>query len=165
MRNIGLGVIACVLLSACMSQQDTASVEAAADRFHAHQAAGEDQAIYDEASSGFRDAARVEDLARLNAAVRGAAGCGAPARNPNAWNNTINTSGHFITLVYDRQCDGGPLTETFVFIVQGEQALLQNYNVAGMALFPTLAPAAPAPEAAPAESTPEPAPADQADKA
>jgi hypothetical protein len=144
--HLALALAAAGLAAACMSQADTSAVEAPAAEFPAQQAQGADAAIYEAASPTFRASARVEDLARLNAAVRAVEGCSAPARNPNIWNNNMNTSGHFISVVYNRTCTGGDLTENFVFQVNGSDALLHGYNVSGMALFP----AAPAPAAAPA---------------
>jgi hypothetical protein len=150
------------LAAACMSQADTSAVEAAAAEFHQRQAQGEDAAIFEAASPGFRASARVEDLTRLNAVVRAVQGCNAPTRNPNIWNNNMNTSGHYISVVYNRTCAGGDLTENFVFVVNGNEALLYGYNVSGMALFP----AAPTPASEPVapEETPAaaPAPADTA---
>jgi outer membrane murein-binding lipoprotein Lpp len=152
-----------LLLAGCMSQTEVASIEAAAAQFHDLQAAGDDNGIYQAASPQFRAGARLEDITRLNNAVRGVRGCNAPARDPAQFNNSLNTSGHFITVVYNRQCTDGPLTETFTFIVNGQTAKLFNYNVAGMALFPATPPAAaPAPTdtatPAPPSST-QPAPA------
>jgi hypothetical protein len=159
------------LLSGCMSQADTGAVEAAIAQFHEDQAMGDDQAIYDAATAAFRAAARLEDLARLNAAVRAVEGCTAPTRDAAQWRNNVTTSGHFITVVYNRQCTGGPLAETFVYQIVGGEAALLNYNVSGMALFPAMAPAAPAteptapttapPETPPATPAPEPASASE----
>ncbi len=136
MRVVASVSALCLGLAGCMSQQDTASVEAAAARFHEMQSRGEDAAIFREAAPELRNVSAEENLSRLNSAVRSAAGCSAPARNPAVLNNNMSTSGHFITVAYDRQCEHGPLTETFVFKIDGEQATLAGYNVGGMALFP-----------------------------
>lgn len=142
-----------LLLASCMSQADTAGVEAAAARFHDMQAAGDDNGIYQAAAPGFRQGARLEDVARLNSAVRNVRGCGAPTRDQSTFNNTMNTSGHFITVVYNRTCTDGPLLETFVFILNGSTAQLYNYNVSGMALFPSAPTAPPSPSASSAAAT------------
>jgi hypothetical protein len=147
--HLALALGAAALVSACMSQTDLTAVEAAVVEFHEQQAQGNDAAILEAASPGFRASARLEDLARLNAAVRGVEGCSAPVRNPNIWNNNVNTSGHYITVVYNRTCTGGDLTENFVFLVNGSDARLYGYNVSGMALFP----AAPAAAAEPPANT------------
>ena len=140
-----------LLLAGCMSAADSNAVEAAAASFHDLQAAGDDNGIYQAASAGFRANAHLEDLTRLNNAVRNVRGCQAPSRDPSTFNNTVNTSGHFISVVYNRQCADGPIIETFVFSMSGSTAQLYGYNVSGMALFPTApsAPATPTAEAPP----------------
>lgn len=134
-KRLILSIVAGALASACMSPTDFAPVERAAAQFHDLQARGDDNAIYLAAAPEFRAGSRLEDLVRIDSAVRNIRGCQAPARDPNTWNNNINTSGHFITVVYNRQCADGPLAETFVFRVSGEQASLAAYNASGMALF------------------------------
>jgi hypothetical protein len=161
--HLAFALAAVGLAAACMSQADTSAVEAAAAEFHQLQAQGGDAAILEAASPGFRASARLEDLARLNAAVRAVQGCSAPARNPNVWNNNMNTSGHFISVVYNRTCTGGDLTENFVFSVSGAEAKLHGYNVSGMALFPAAAAPAEQPTSEPGETPPaEAAPAEVA---
>ena len=137
-KRLILSIVA--LASACMSPTDFAVVERAAAQFHDLQARGDDNAIYQAASPELRASSRLEDLTRIGNAVRNIRGCQAPARDPNTWNNNIDTSGHFITVVYNRQCADGPLVETFVFRVTGQQALLAGYHASGMALFPASPP-------------------------
>jgi hypothetical protein len=124
-----------------MSQADTTAVEGAVAQFHELQARGDDAAIYAAAAPEFRQNASADALARINTAGRNVKGCAAPARDPAGWNNSMNTRGHFITLTYNRQCADGPLTETFVFRVNGAHVDLFGYNAAGLALFPAAAPA------------------------
>ena len=148
-----------LLLAACMSQADNSAVDAAVAQFHELQAAGDDNGIYQAAAPGFRRGARLEDLARLDNAVRNVRGCEAATRDPSTFNNTMNTSGHFITVVYNRACADGPLVETFTFAMNGQTAQLYNYNVSGMALFPAAPPpVAPGPPVSPESATPAPAP-------
>lgn len=140
-------VVSVLLLTACMSATDNAAISGAVSEFHDRQARGDDEAIYQAATPDLRAAATLQDLVRLNGAVRAIQGCGAIGANPDQFNNAMNTSGHFITVTYSRQCSGGPLVETFVFRMAGPRAVLQSYNASGMALFPA-APAA-ASQAAP----------------
>lgn len=158
-KRLVLSIATAALVAACMSQADTSAVEGAVAQFHGLQSRGDDAAIYAAASPEFRQNASAENLARIDSAVRNVRGCAAPTRDPNAWNSNINTSGHFVTVVYNRQCTDGPLAETFVFRLNGNQALLMGYNASGMALFPS-APASPATTtAAPEQSTTTTAPA------
>mgnify|MGYP001409373454 CR=1 FL=1 len=143
-----------LMTAACIAAPDMAAIEAEVARFHERQAASEDAAIYAAAAQGLRDAATLNDLQRLNSAVRGAQ-CEPAQRDPNQWHNNMSTSGHFITVVYQRQCQGGGLTETFRFVVTPGGPQLLNYNAAGMALFPQApAPAETAPENTPPATPP-----------
>ena len=150
-KRLILSIVAGALASACMSPTDFSAVERAAAQFHDLQARGDDNAIYQAASPEFRASSQLQDLARIDNAVRNIRGCQAAARDPNNWNNNVNTSGHFITVVYNRQCADGPLVERFVFRVTGDQALLAGYNASGMALFPPAPPSPAATTAAPAK--------------
>lgn len=136
LKQFALLIATVSLVGACMSASDNAAITNAVAEFHDRQARGEDAAIYQAATPDLRAAASLEDLTRLDAAVRAIQGCSAPGPNPDQWNNAMNTSGHFITATYNRQCSGGPLVETFVFRMNGAQPLLQGYNASGMALFP-----------------------------
>lgn len=140
-NRLSLSIVFAAFACACMSQTDLASVNAAVDRFHQQQASGADEAIYQAAAPDLRAAASLDDLRRIDAAVRAVQGCAPPGHDPSSWNNNVNTTGHFITLVYSRQCASGSLTETFVFRINGPQALLVGYNASGMALFPPAPPA------------------------
>ena len=142
------------LLTACMSATDNAAINGAVSEFHDRQARGDDAAIYQAATPDLRAAATLQDLTRLNGAVRAIQGCSAVGANPDGFNNAMNTSGHFITVTYNRQCTGGPLVETFVFRIAGAHALLQSYNASGMALLAPPTTAARAPDAAATDAKP-----------
>jgi hypothetical protein len=138
-----------------MSQEELGAVEGAVAVFHQRQAGGQDADVYREAAQDFRGASSLSDFTRLNDAVRrAAAGCEPPQRNPSAWNVNRSTSGHFITVSYQRTCPSGPLAEQFTFRMDGGTPRLAGYHISGMALFPP-APAAPATPAA-QESPPAP---------
>lgn len=154
-----IGLCALVTMSGCVSQTNWAVIETAVSEFHARQARGEDQMIYEDAAPALRQSASLADLQRLNGAVRAVSGCGEPARDPAQWNSTQGTGGHLITVVYNRTCAGGPLVESFVFQMTGGGAKLQGYNVSGMALFPAAPTAAPQTETAPEPSAPSETPA------
>jgi hypothetical protein len=156
MRRTILALAAASMLGACMSQENMSVVEAAAQQFFQLQQAGQDAEIFGDASPGFRDAAQLSDLERINGAVRAARGCSAPVRDAANWRSNQSTSGHFVTVVYRRQCEGGELVDTLVFRIVGDQALLNGYNASGMALFP-----ATQPTAAPTSAVDTPAPSQQ----
>lgn len=142
-----VGAVLALGLGGCISREEMGAVQTAVAQFHERQANAQDDEIYRTASADFRRSAQVSDLSRLNNAVRAAQVCDPPARDPSYFNNNQSTSGHFVTVVYNRNCRDGEMVETFVFRMQGGQAVLQSYNVSGMALFPA---AAAAPAAKPA---------------
>lgn len=131
----GLLILAALSLAACMGEGDMTAVEQAVATFHQRQAADQDLENYREAAGGFRDSASLEDFARLNAAVRAARGCDAPRRNPSQWRANRSTDGYFVVVVYDRSCEGGPLSETFTLRFNQDGPRLFGYQIEGMALF------------------------------
>lgn len=146
-------------LGACMSQENMGAIEAAASRFYDLQSTRQDAEIVADATQGFRDAATVADIVRLNDAVRAAQNCTTPVRDQANWRSSQTTNGHFVVVTYRRQCDGGEMVDTFTFQMVGDRAILHGYHVAGMALFPTTQPTPPppaTPEAAATTETPAP---------
>jgi hypothetical protein len=140
MKKLGRTGLAVALASfavSCMSQEEMSSIEGAVSRFHGQQAAKSDAEAYRETDDLFRDTTSLENFTRLNDAVRLAAvECQAPERNRNAWNVNQSTSGHFITVSYQRTCTSGPLTETFTFRMGGRTPKMVGYNISGMPLLP-----------------------------
>ncbi|MBY0564028.1 MAG: hypothetical protein K2P58_07560 [Hyphomonadaceae bacterium] len=143
-------------LAGCSAGEDIAAVNSAAQRFHDLQAAGDDAAIYREASDALRANATVETMARLNTAVRNARCESEFPEQATSWNLNAHTSGYFVTLTYQRQCQQSPFVETFTYVKNGEDWLFYFYNADGLALFPTTAsPPSTEPATAPAtEPTP-----------
>jgi hypothetical protein len=155
MKKLGRAGLAAALAffaASCMSQEEFGAIEGAVSRFHDQQAAKSDAETYRESDAIFRNATSLENFTRLNEAVRRAAvECQTPARNPSGWNVNQSTSGHFITVSYQRTCTSGPLTETFTFRMGGQAPKLVGYNISGMPLFPATqqAPATPPPSEPP----------------
>jgi len=156
LKHITAGALA-LLAAGCIAAPDMAAVEAAAAQFYEQQANGDDLGIYQAAAGPFRNSATVNELHGLNSAVR-ALSCETPVRNTGQWHNNISDDGHFITVTYDRQCETGTLTETFIFSMESERAFLMNYNAAGTAL--QQAPGAPV-NVAPGNTPPKPSATDR----
>lgn len=154
-KHICAGAFA-LLATGCIAAPDMAAIEAEVARFYERQMAGDDNAIYSAANADFRRAATLDEVHRLNSAVRGA-NCRDAVRDPSAWNNNISTeSGHLITVTYDRTCVSGPLRETFIFRIMPEGPQLLNYNAESAAPSQAGAPASQqaAPAAKPSTQTP-----------
>jgi hypothetical protein len=81
LKQFALLIAAGSLVSACMSATDNAAITNAVAEFHNRQARGDDAAIYQGATPDLRTAASLQDLARLDAAVRAIQGCSAPGAN------------------------------------------------------------------------------------
>jgi hypothetical protein len=152
-RGFLLG-LALLSVAGCVSESSWAAIERAASEFHERQANGDDQAIFDAASQGFRDNSTVSDLRRLNEAVRRLSDCTASVRDSRQWRSNQTTAGHFVMTVYTRSCPGGELVETLTFSIEAGAARLHGYNVAGMALFPPEQPPPTAPQGEPAPPLP-----------
>jgi len=129
-------------LAGCVSETNWRLIEAEVAEFHARQANGEDAAILEDATPNLRQAASNGDLTRLNNAVRAVPGCAAAVRQMQ-WNTNVNAAGHFITTTFRRACANDDLFEEFQFQMIGGQAVLNGYNVSGIALFPEATPASP----------------------
>ena len=123
------------LLAACISEQDMTAVESSVAEFHARQKAGDDRAIYAATSQKFKTVAALDDLSRLNDAVRMAEGCSQPARDKMNFSSRISTEGSFVTVSYTRTCARGPIVEQFHMRMTDGQAELEGYNVSGEAIL------------------------------
>jgi hypothetical protein len=128
----------CALLSVagCSADTDIVAVNAAAQRFHDLQAAGDDATIHREASDGLRANATVEALTRLNTSVRNARCETEFPEQATSWNLNAHTSGYFVTLTYQRECQQSPFVETFTYLKNGEAWLLHFYDANGLTLLP-----------------------------
>ncbi len=148
-RIAAIGV--CLALAACVSKPDMAAIEAAASKFHRQQASGDDAANYADAVPAFRTALAEPDFARIENAIRAAQGCGAVARDAMNYRSNVSPQGSFVTVVYNRTCASGGITETMTFQLIDHAPHLAGYYVAGMALFPSGPPttASPQPDATP----------------
>lgn len=134
--RIVMSLVACgCLLAACVSEQDMTAVENAVAEFHTRQEAGDDAAIYAATSQQFKTAAALDDLTRLNVAVRMADGCSEPARDKMNVSSRISTEGSFVTVSYTRTCARGPIVEQFHMRMSDGHAELEGYNVSGEAIL------------------------------
>lgn len=148
MRICALAIAA--LAAACTPPPDMPTIEAEIASFHQLQASGDDRAGYRALASDFRNATDLETFTRLNDAVRNAQGCGPPVRDPVQWRSNMTTNGTFVTVVYNRECTGGLLTESFVMRATPAGPKVAGYHIGGMALFPPTQLAAPSVEPPPA---------------
>jgi uncharacterized protein DUF4019 len=112
----------------CGMKQGKEAGERAAQKFHTQLNAGQFHDIYSQADEAFQKAISEGDATALFDAVRRKLGTVQEAK-PTAWFVNANTGGTFVTLGYDVQFSEGKAVEQFVFKVNGDNALLVNYNI------------------------------------
>lgn len=131
--KLSLGVTGLVLV-VVMWQCGSALVQGrelsakAVRHFHEQLNSGNFQEIFDQADEEFqRSGTRQESVAFLEVVHRKLGNADVEyLRNLNA---TVNTSGTFITAVYNTQFDDGWAVETFVWQKQGHELQLRTYHI------------------------------------
>lgn len=143
-------------VAACASPEDMGAIESTADEFYTRLAAGDAKAIHETAAEAYRQTTSFEQSERLVAFFKPRLeSCEAPIRIKNNVTTNYSTAGNFITVVYQRQCPLGPVTETLTFQVKDNVATLAGFNISGDQLM-TEPPSAPetAPTSPPADANP-----------
>jgi hypothetical protein len=124
---IGLLVLA-VLLGGCSFPEDTARAEHAVARFHHLFAVSEYSAIYADTTEGFREAATEAEFVEFMGAVRRKLGnvraCELTGVEVN-WDG----DGTSVWLSYHTAYELGDATEQFVWVIAGEVARLESYQI------------------------------------
>jgi len=131
-RLAGIGGLA--LLAGCSVGNDLPRADAGVADFHRELNAGQFQAIYNNASADMKGASTPDSMVKLFDAIHRKLG-GFQSGARASWNDTINTSGHFVTINYSATYTAGPADENFVFRIEGDRALLAGYHINSMALI------------------------------
>jgi hypothetical protein len=115
-------------------QADRADRRARGGGFHQRLAAGQYDAIYDNAAPAFRTSLNRSDSAKFFTAIRKKMGdCKTPVGAISFFTNA-NTSGTSVQLRYRLECASGALDETLVYVVTGDGPRLVGYNANSPAL-------------------------------
>lgn len=122
------------LLSACSMSKDTSLAEAKIPSFHALLNAGDFDELYEKAAKELKNAATKQDFVKLLSVVHGKLGQVTKSEN-QTWQVNYNTSGSFVTLVYNTTFTNGSGTEQFVYKISNGQALLVGYHINSNALI------------------------------
>ena len=133
MRTV-LVMLVAAMVGACSMSADTTLAEKQVPQFHAFLDEGRAAEIYVRASEDLKNAAPEADFVALLDAVHGKLGPVKRAEKKN-WSINYHTSGTFATLVYRTQYAGGEATETFVYRIKDEAALLAGYHIKSNALI------------------------------
>ncbi len=124
---IGLLLLA-VALGGCSFAEDKDRGERAVGRFHELLGASRYSEIYVDTTENFREAASEAEFVEFMSAVRRKLG---DVRESELTDITVNwrTDGTSIYLSYDTTYELGKATEQFVWIVEGEKARLESYQI------------------------------------
>ena len=117
-----------VLVNSCSLTKGKEIGEQAAVQFHNQFNAGQYHEIYAQSDEGFRKATSEADTLALFEAVRRKLGT-VKNSNQTGWHVKATPAGTMVTLVYEVEFSEGKGTEQFVFHMNGDKALLFNYNV------------------------------------
>jgi hypothetical protein len=117
-----------VVVNSCSLTKGKEVGERAVGQFHNQFNAGQYHEIYAQSDEGFRKATSEADTLALFEAVRRKLGT-VKNSNQTRWHANVSPAGTMVTLAYDVEFSEGKGTEQFVFHINGDKALLFNYNV------------------------------------
>jgi uncharacterized protein DUF4019 len=123
-----------VSTSSCSLTKGKEIAEHGVVQFHNQFNAGQYHEIYVQADEDFRKATSEADTIALFEAVRRKLGTQKSSNQTN-WHVKAGPLGTVVTLAYDVEFSKGKATEQFVFRMNGDKALLLNYNVNSPALI------------------------------
>lgn len=124
---LALSLVICVVL-ACNPMKGKNVAEPAVARFHQQYNDGKDHEIYLETDAGFKANSSEKDLTDILGAMRRKLGNFKKA-DSTGWFVNSTTQGTMVTLSYDVEFADGKGTEKFVYLIDGDQAKLFNYNI------------------------------------
>lgn len=129
-QKLILVMVAVLLATAtsCSLTKGKGIAEAAARQFHDRYNAGQFHEIYSETDEGFKKATSEADFTALLEALRRKLGT-VKETNPAGWGVNATPMGTMATLGYDVEFSEGKGQEQFVFRINGDKAMLFNYNV------------------------------------
>lgn len=136
MRRLRVSALAVTaLVAACSPIQDTKAADAQIAVFHQKLNAGDCAGIYAAGSPKMKAAVSQADMTHICSIVHTRLG-NFQSGQDIGWFDNVNTSGHFLTINYAAKYDRGEATESFVFKINGGQALLTRYGASSKALMP-----------------------------
>ena len=124
----GLLCLPLAVLLGCSLSEDTARAEREILRFHEMLSGGLFEELYDGSSRELKQATSKDDFVALLDAVNRKLG---QVRSASKLSRNVNyhTSGTFVTLMYETVFAEGEGTETFIYRLNGDEALLAGYRI------------------------------------
>jgi opacity protein-like surface antigen len=134
MRATLMGMSVAMLLAGCSMGRDVSTADKAIDAFHGQLNAGRFDALYAASSPVMKKLANQAAFDEFLSTVRTKLGSFKSGKTLG-WNDTINASGHLVTVNYSANYDRGTAQENFVFSVNGDQTSLVGYHIDSMTLL------------------------------
>jgi hypothetical protein len=129
-----LAIVSIFILSACGLTKGKEVATKAVDTFHQQLNDSKFTEIYSAATPAFKTSAKEADFMKFIQAVHRKLGA-YKTGTQSGWRTNATTSGTFVVLTYNSDFEQGSAVETFTFVVSGESATLQGYNVNSQALI------------------------------
>lgn len=136
--RIVLAAVAVLFFAACDLSKGKEAATKAADTFHQQFNAGKFSEIYRTATPAFQSSE--PKFLEFIHALRGKLGALTSATQ-HGWRTNVTTQSTSVMLFYNSQFERGSAQETFTFVVSGETATLQGYNVSSQELLTGAPPA------------------------
>jgi hypothetical protein len=100
--------------------------ESEVPKFHEYLDAGRFEELYNQSSDNLKNTASKEDFVKLATAIHNKLGNVVESKS-NSYNINYNTSGTFVTLVYETSFASGKGTEKFAYRIKDHKAILNGY--------------------------------------
>jgi len=128
---VSLGLV--TILTGCGLKQSIAAGGKAVDVFHQKFNDQKFSEIYSSATPAFKTSMKEADFIKFEQAVHRKLG---PFKSASrtGWRGNSTPTSTTVVLTYNSQFEKHPAVETFTFIVSGETATLQGYNINSSAL-------------------------------
>lgn len=123
-----------VMLAACGVQEAMEGAGAEIDTFHARLNNENYDGIYDKTSSEFRSVTSQEEFEKLLSAIHGKLGR-VESSKQNGWQANNFNGVSTIVIGMETTFEKGDAQETFTYLREGKELMLQGYNINSAALF------------------------------
>jgi len=128
MRRTVMAMLGALALAGCSFGADVPVAEKAIDRFHNQLDTAQFGPIYTRSAAEMKQLTTLPRLTAFLGAVHRKLGQFKSGKAV-AWNDNVNTSGHYITINYQATYEHGPAAENFVYRIDDGKATLVGYHV------------------------------------
>jgi hypothetical protein len=134
MRKAMAAVGLLVGLTGCSVANDLPRVDASIANFHRELNAQQFELIYTSAGPALKAATTQADMIQLLSAIHRKLG-DFQSGSSTGWNDNVNTNGHYVTINYAAKYARGGADESFVYRIEGQNAVLTTYRINSTALI------------------------------